>query len=243
MGNLIDGVKKLAGTGSWSTLRRFVMNDNKTNEQPRQETGEPLTEERNAPTPEAGEQPSTSAEHGEQKESAEDTGALLQQLEAVTAQVDDYKDRLLRQAAELENFRKRSLREKEELRKFATSGMIEDFIPALDNLKLGLSSARQHHPEAKAVLDGIEMVVTQLRGILTQHGVQEIEPARGESFNPNLHEAAAHLPDEAIVEGAILSVQRTGYRLHDRLLRAATVVVSQGPEASSWEVSSNAADS
>lgn len=225
MGKSRQEAKRLAGRSTWAKLRRFAMSENKTTD-----TNEPeLTPEGGSPEPVEATEGSDSNSGSQAGGADRDTG-LLKQLEAATAQAADYKDRLLRQAAELENFRKRSLREKDELRRFATSALIEDLIPALDNLKLGLNSARQHHPEAKAVLDGIDMVVTQLRGILRQHGVEEIEPAAGEAFNPNLHEAAAQIASVDLPEGSIINVQRTGYRLHERLLRPATVIVSKGSE-------------
>jgi molecular chaperone GrpE len=168
------------------------------------------------------------ADSVEESVSASESSQLLKQLDEVTGQLEDYKNRYLRSVADFENFRKRSLRDKEEARNYATSALIEDIIPALDNMGLGLKSAKDHHPEAKGVIDGIDMVFTQLKGILAQHGVEEVSPAVGDVFDPNVHEGVAHVPSEDVDEGAVMALQRVGYRLRERLIRPAAVVVSAG---------------
>jgi molecular chaperone GrpE len=168
------------------------------------------------------------ADSVEESQGDSDTSQLLKQLDEVTGQLDEYKNRYLRSVADFENFRKRSLRDKEEARNYATSALIEDIIPALDNMGLGLKSAQDHHPEAKGVIDGINMVFTQLKNVLAQHGVEEVNPAIGDAFDPNVHEGVAHVPSEDVDEGAVMALQRVGYRLRDRLIRPAAVVVSAG---------------
>ncbi|MBN2068319.1 MAG: nucleotide exchange factor GrpE [Opitutales bacterium] len=168
------------------------------------------------------------AEQAVEPETGSEVDPLLQKLDEVTGQMQEYKDRYVRLVADFENFRKRSLREKDEVRSYATSGLIEDILPALDNMMLGLQSAKEHHPEAKGVIDGIDMVFTQLKGILGQHGVKDVNPEVGGAFDPNLHEAVAHVPSPDVEEGKVLAVQRIGYRLNERLIRPAAVVVSSG---------------
>lgn len=154
-------------------------------------------------------------------------GALLAQLDAALAESAKYKEQTLRALADLDNFRRRAAREKEDLRLYATAGLLEDLLPALDNLRLGLQSAMQAHPEAKAVIDGIKLVADQLRGVLAQHGLKEVDPA-GQVFDAKFHESVAEQPSAEIPEGNVLQVLRPGYVLNDRLLRAASVVVSSG---------------
>lgn len=153
---------------------------------------------------------------------------LMAKIDEAEARAAEAQDNLLRTIADLENFRKRALREKEELRKYGPAAFIEDLLPVIDNLQLGLDSAQQHHPEAKAVTDGFAMVVNQLQGVLAQYGVTAIEPKGGDAFDHNSHEAVSQLPSDRVEEGAVVALTRRGYRLHDRLLRPAGVVVSAG---------------
>ena len=138
-------------------------------------------------------------------------------------------EKILRAAAEFENFRKRSLREKEQLRKYAISSLIDDLLPALDNLDLGLQAA-ENHPEAKPVADGFRMVAGQLVSILKNNGLESMEPL-GEEFDPNFHESVGLQPSDEIEDHKILQVVRKGYVLNGRILRAANVIVSTGPAA------------
>jgi len=156
-----------------------------------------------------------------------DTEALQGQLEAALLETAKYKDQCLRSMADLDNFRRRAARDMEETRRTASAALLEDLLPALDNLRLGLQSAMQAHPEAKAVIDGIKLIADQLRSILTQHGLKEIDPL-GQAFDAKFHEAVAEQPSDKIAEGHVLQVLRPGYVLNDRLLRAASVVVSAG---------------
>jgi molecular chaperone GrpE len=165
----------------------------------------------------------------ESSEAAPDA-ALLAQLDAAQADAAKFKDHYLRVMADLDNFRRRAAREKEDLRHYATSSLLEDLLPALDNLRLGLQSAIQAHPEAKAVIDGIKLVADQLRGVLVQHGLKEIDPL-GQPFDAKFHESVAQQASAEAPAGQVLRVLRPGYMLHDRLLRAASVVVSAGREA------------
>ena len=154
---------------------------------------------------------------------------LLKKMDEVQTLAEENHERYLRAASDLDNYRRRAAREKEELHKYSTSGLVEDLLPAIDNLALGLESAQQHHPEAKSVIDGFSMVLAQIFKILEQHGIKEIDPENG-SFDPSLHDCVAHQPSDSVEDGHIITVTRKGYMLHDRLVRPAGVVVSSGPE-------------
>lgn len=136
-------------------------------------------------------------------------------------------DRYMRAVADLENFRKRTVREKDELRQFATANVVEDIIPILDNLSLGLAAARQQ-TDVKAIVDGIGHVLEQFKGTLGRHGLKEINP-QGQPFDHNLHDCISHQPSPDIPEETVSQVVRLGYSLNGRLLRPASVVVSSGP--------------
>jgi molecular chaperone GrpE len=122
------------------------------------------------------------------------------------------------------------VREKEELRLFAAARVIEELLPVVDNLALGLTAAKQPNADLKTLTAGVEMVLTQLKGTLSNHGLKEINPV-GEPFDPHRHESISHQPSPDVKEGHVLTVVRTGFALNGRLLRPASVVVSSGPKA------------
>ncbi|MDR2863818.1 MAG: nucleotide exchange factor GrpE [Puniceicoccales bacterium] len=136
------------------------------------------------------------------------------------------RDLYARAIADFDNYRRRVVREKEELRKLAAQELIEDLIPVLDNLGIGLATAEKH-PEAGPVADGFKMIAGQIKATLESHGLREISPL-GEPFDPNVHESVSETPHETIPEHNVAVVLRTGYRLHDRLVRPASVVLSTG---------------
>jgi molecular chaperone GrpE len=137
-------------------------------------------------------------------------------------------DRYLRAMADLENFRRRTLREKEELRLYGASRILEDLLPVLDNLALGLAAARQPKADLKTLTGGVELVLQQLKSALASHGLVEISPT-GKPFDPHQHEAISHQPSAEIPAEHVLTVVRTGYSLNGRLVRPASVIVSSGP--------------
>lgn len=154
--------------------------------------------------------------------------ALEEQLAAARADAAAAHERYMRAVADMENFRKRTVREKDELRQFAAAGVVEDLIPILDNLGLGLAAAKQQAGDAKSIADGVAMVIEQFKSTLARHGLKEINPV-GAAFDPNQHECISHQPDAKVPEEKVIQVVRLGYTLNGRLLRPASVVVSSGP--------------
>jgi molecular chaperone GrpE len=152
---------------------------------------------------------------------------LEEQLATAKQEAAANYDRYMRAVADLENYRKRTIREKDELRQFAAANVMEDLIPILDNLGLGLAAAKQQ-TDVKAVADGINLVLEQFKGALTKHGLKEINP-QGQAFDPNLHDCISHQPSAEVAEEKVSQVVRLGYSLNGRLLRPASVVVSSGP--------------
>jgi molecular chaperone GrpE len=149
--------------------------------------------------------------------------------EALTAELEKYKDVALRAHADLDNYRKRVAREKEDAIRYANNSLLESLLPILDNFELGLDAAR-NTPEAAGILQGLQMVRKQLEDFLRDHGV-EVVNADGMPFDPNLHEAVAHEPNSNVQEGTVVRQLRKGFKLKDRLIRPATVIVSKGPPA------------
>jgi len=153
----------------------------------------------------------------------------VEELAAARKELATTHDRYLRMAADLENFRRRTIREKEELRLFAASRVLEDLLPGLDNLSLGLAAARQPNADLKTLTGGMELVLQQFKAALAAHGLTEINPA-GKAFDPHQHEALSHQPSAEVPAEHVLTVVRTGFVLNGRLLRPAAVVISSGPE-------------
>ncbi|HTZ22041.1 MAG TPA: nucleotide exchange factor GrpE [Opitutaceae bacterium] len=150
-----------------------------------------------------------------------------EQLATAKKEAADNYHRYLRAVADLENYRKRTVREKDELRQYAATRVLEDLLPVLDNLALGLAAAKQTGAEMKGLIGGVEMVMTQLKAALANHGLVEINPA-GQAFDPHRHQAISHQPSADIPAEHVLTVVRPGYTLNGRLLRPASVIVSSG---------------
>jgi molecular chaperone GrpE len=161
----------------------------------------------------------------------EKTTPAEEQLSALTAERDEYLDRLLRLKAEFENFRKRSRRELAEAEERARGRLLVEFLPVMDNLGRALDAA-EHHEEGK-VLEGVRLTHGQFVGLLAKEGVSEIAPL-GEPFDPHHHDAMLTQPSEA-PEGTVVAVLERGYALGDRVLRPARVAVSSGPLAGGRE--------
>jgi molecular chaperone GrpE len=141
--------------------------------------------------------------------------------------VDELQDRLLRTQAEMENFRRRVHREQDESRKFESLRLLRDILPGLDGLDRAIASAEQTG-DMQNLLDGIRMVATQFRDTLKTHAAEPIE-AMGKPFDPNLHEALTQIPSADHEPMTVLQVVEMGYRLHDRIVRPARVIVSCAP--------------
>jgi molecular chaperone GrpE len=151
-------------------------------------------------------------------------------LDAARKEAADAHDRHLRAVADLENFKRRAIREKEELRLFGAARILEDLLPVLDNLALGLAAARQPNTSLESVAGGVEMVGQQLKSALLAHGLKEIAPA-GQAFDPHQHEAISHEASDSVPVEHVITTVRSGYSLNGRLLRPAAVIVSSGPAA------------
>lgn len=165
------------------------------------------------------------------REEAKTGPSLEQQLDEAKKAAAKNHDHYVRAMADLENFRRRAVREKDELRQFAAGRVLEDLLPVLDNLALGLVAAKAPNADLKNLIGGIEMVLGQLKTSLASHGLKEINPV-GEKFDPNQHESIASQPSADVAEGLVSQVVRIGYSLNSRLLRPASVILSSGPAKS-----------
>lgn len=207
---------------SMTKMKNQKTDDNENPEEIRQE-GDP-GEVFQASPDEAAE---VNTEENREADVASGSGSLEYQLEAAREESRTNHERYLRSVADLENYRRRMIREKEELRKFALEGIMEDFLPVIDNFALGLQSAEKVTSTA-SVTEGFKMVADQIKSLLERNGLVEIDP-QGQPFDPHQHEAVSYQPHEEILEDHVTNVVRKGYSLNGRLLRPASVVVSSGP--------------
>ena len=152
----------------------------------------------------------------------EDQADAVGELEA---ERDELLNDLKRVAADFENYRKRVARDQESLVARAHERLVKELLPVLDDLERALAAAEEHE-EAK-LEEGVRLVQRQLASVLEREGLAEIET--NGKFDPHVHEALLSQPSEA-EEGSVLEVVQKGYRLGDRVLRPARVVVAARPE-------------
>jgi molecular chaperone GrpE len=152
------------------------------------------------------------------------SGADAQTHEAVVAERDKYLEIAKRTRAEFENYQKRASRDAETERKYAAKPLLGDLLPVIDNLDRALASAKGK-PDPTGIVQGIEIVRKQLSDALDRHGVAVIDPM-GEMFDPNQHEAILQQPSPGAAPMTVLHVAQVGYKLHDRVIRPAHVVVA-----------------
>lgn len=153
----------------------------------------------------------------------------IEELKTKAAKADEHWDRLLRATADLENFKKRAARERQDAIRFANASLFEKLIPALDNFDMALAAAQNAEGgSVESLKAGITMIHTQLKNALAEAGLEEIDAAN-QRFDPNLHEAVSQEESAETPEGQVVRQLRKGYKLRERLIRPASVVVARKP--------------
>lgn len=152
----------------------------------------------------------------------------LQQLAEKAAKADENWDKYVRIVAELDNYKKRAARERTDAVRYANEGLVEKLLPVLDNFEAAMTAASASSGNVDSLRQGVSMILTQLKGVLGESGLEEVE-AVGKPFDPNLHEAVSQQPSADLPEGQVMQQLRRGYKLRDRLIRPAMVVVSKKP--------------
>ena len=157
----------------------------------------------------------------------------MEELQNRVAQADENWERLLRTTADFDNFKKRAAREKIEAAQYANYSLIQKLLPVLDNFEMALAAAQNAEGDKLAALQsGVGMIQQQLKAALTEAGLEEIDAA-GKPFDPNLHEAISEQESTEVAEGNVLQQLRKGFKLKERLVRPATVIVAKKPAANS----------
>ena len=145
-------------------------------------------------------------------------------------EIKDLKDQLLRTLAENENLRKRTEKEIEQIKKYGHINLLRDFLNVVDNMERAVKSSTSENTSesgVKNLIDGIEIVLKEMKSLLDKNQIKKIEPLN-EKFDYNFHQAMFEAPSSDIDEGFILEVVQPGYILHERLIRPAMVGVSKG---------------
>lgn len=153
----------------------------------------------------------------------------LAELKARAAKAGEHWDRLLRVTADFENFKKRAARERAEAAHAASAALLHKLLPILDNFEMAQAAAQTAQGDKLAALQtGIAMIQQQLKSVLTEAGLEEIDAA-GKPFDPAFHEAVSQEPTDQAPEGHVVQQMRKGYKFRERLLRPASVTVAQKP--------------
>ncbi|MDX2101076.1 MAG: nucleotide exchange factor GrpE [Alphaproteobacteria bacterium] len=159
--------------------------------------------------------------------------AAVERIAQLEAEVASMKDQALRALAEAENLRRRTEREKEDAQKYAIARFAKDLLSVADNLRRAIDAAPAEGTDeaTRNLVDGVAATERELTAVFERFGVRKVDPAAGDRFDPNLHEALFEMPSDAHPGGSVLQVVRAGYTIHDRLLRAAQVGVAKAGEA------------
>lgn len=140
-------------------------------------------------------------------------------------------ERYLRAVAELDNYKKRAARERDDARKYANEALMERFLPIMDNFDaaLGAANTSQSAASLDSLKQGITMILGQIKSTMVESGLEEVDAA-GQVFDPKIHEAVSQQESAEVPDGQVLQMLRRGYKLRDRLLRPAMVIVAKKPE-------------
>jgi molecular chaperone GrpE len=173
--------------------------------------------------------------HGQVPDEPADATAAAAALEAseseiakLRADLEDASDRVLRAQAELENYRKRAQREIADERRYALAPFLKDLLPVLDNVFRAIAHAEKS-PQNDGLLEGVKLVAQSLLSVLARHHCKPID-ALHKPFDPAFHEAISQQPTDEFPPNTVVLVAQEGYMLHDRVLRAAQVIVSRAPD-------------
>ena len=158
------------------------------------------------------------------------SGEALAVLKEQAGKGAQYYEQLLRTTADFENFKKRAARERQEAIKYANESLLERLLPVLDNFDMALAAASTPNTTLQSIQSGVTMIQTQLRTAMSETGLEEID-ATGKPFDPNLHEAISQQETSDTPEGHVVQQVRRGYKLRERLLRPASVIIAKKPAA------------
>lgn len=151
---------------------------------------------------------------------------LEQELNKKDMALAELKEAAMRAKADAENARRRAERDVQNARKFGSERLLTDLLPVVDSLVRGLEGQEPTDQQARALHEGMQLTLDLLEKTLAKHGLEVIEPARGDTFNPEAHEAMSMQPDPELQSNTVSQVLQKGYSLNGRVIRAAMVMVA-----------------
>lgn len=170
--------------------------------------------------------PKEEAEVLDNTEAKEEMTLSAAELLRLSNESQEYKDKYLRLLAEMENMKKRMQKERQDISRYAAESIILDILQPLDQFEMALDMAENMTPEVKNWAIGFNMILGQLKNVLSNHNVSYFSSI-GTVFDPHLHEAVEMIESETHEPGIIIKELTKGYKIGDRLLRAARVQVSK----------------
>jgi molecular chaperone GrpE len=156
--------------------------------------------------------------------------SLLEQIEALKTSAADSQERAIRAQAELDNVRKRTSRDIENAHKYSLDKFINELLPVLDSMELGINASINTSGEAvdiSSLHEGLELTMKMFCSSLEKSGVYPVDPQKGDKFNPDQHEAVTMQEVDDAESGTIVTMLQKGYELNGRLIRPAMVIVAK----------------
>lgn len=166
------------------------------------------------------------AEDNIDNQAVEEEIVEVSEVDELKIKLDEMEDKFLRVSAEMANIVQRNRNERESLQRYRSQDLGKKLLPAIDNLERAMATEATDE-QSIGLKKGVEMVLESLRFALKEEGIEEI-PAKGEAFDPNVHQAVQTIPaPEGVESDTVVEVLQKGYKLHERVLRASMVIVAQ----------------
>ncbi|WP_308602105.1 nucleotide exchange factor GrpE [uncultured Fibrobacter sp.] len=150
------------------------------------------------------------------------------EIESLKSQLNESKDRYVRLMAEFDNYRRRTAKEQLDIIETANAKLLEKLSEVLDNFERASHPDNNKQKDYDSFAKGIQMIHDQFAKILSDAGLEQLDPV-GEPFDPNIHDALMNQPSDTVPESHVVQVFQKGYRLKNKLLKTAKVIVSSGP--------------
>jgi len=194
--------------------------DDATPDKPTETDDLAQTQESEASKPVSDEPSETDADTDEDSDNA---------LAAAKSEAEKYRDMALRAEAEMQNLRRRSEQDVQNAHKFGAERLIQNLLPVVDSLEKAVEASQQAETaEDDPQLEGLKLCLKLFTDVLTKEGIEVVDPL-GQPFDPNVHEALSMIENPDMEPNSVMAVIQKGYRLHERLVRPAMVMVSKAP--------------
>lgn len=167
-------------------------------------------------------------EESENSETVKKDENISQKIKDAYSQNEDFQDKYIRVMADIDNLKRRQIKEREDTVIRTRSQIISDLLPVLDAFQMGMNEVEKEE-STKNIFVGLSMAYKQMESVLNEYGLEIVDP-KGTIFDPKYHEALSYKSDEEVEEGYVLQTVRVGYKMRDKLLRPASVIISQGKD-------------